>query len=221
VVALIGPRQCGKTTLAREFVNINKLNYFDLEDPRSLIRLSEPMTALDSLEGLVVIDEVQRKEELFPILRVLADRKPLPARFLVLGSASPELLRQSSETLAGRLETIVMGGLDLKELGPSALDRHWLRGAFPPSYLARSETDSLAWRRQFISTIFREGFSATWCLHSISGSLSLLGNAGLCAWKYLEGVRSGPFTGRKSAYCQEISRSSHGTLYGASTSTLA
>ena len=104
VVALLGPRQCGKTTLARQFVPVSSLNYFDLEDPASLARLTEPDTALRPLKGLVVIDEVQRRPELFPLLRVLADRKPLPARFLILGSTSPELLRQSSETLAGRVE---------------------------------------------------------------------------------------------------------------------
>src|SRR5262245_3152172 len=104
VVALLGPRQCGKTTLARQLVPADSVNYFDLEDPRSVARLAEPNLALRPLKGLAVIDEVQRRPELFPLLRVLADRKPLPARFLILGSASPDLLRQSSETLAGRLE---------------------------------------------------------------------------------------------------------------------
>jgi predicted AAA+ superfamily ATPase len=102
VVALVGPRQCGKTTVAREFLAVDSPNYFDLEDPVSLARLDEPKTALEGLNGLVVIDEVQRKPELFPILRVLADRHPLPSQFLILGSASPELLSQSSESLAGR-----------------------------------------------------------------------------------------------------------------------
>ena len=111
VVALIGPRQCGKTTLARQIVPEDSLNYFDLEQPESLARLDEPMTALRKLRGVVVIDEVQRRPELFPILRVLADRRPLPARFLVLGGASPGLLRQSSESLAGRSETITLSGL--------------------------------------------------------------------------------------------------------------
>src|SRR5438552_5472994 len=106
VVALLGPRQCGKTTLARQFVAPNSLNYFDLEDPQSLARLSEPDMALRPLKKLVVIDEVQRRPDLFPLLRVLADRSPLPARFLILGSASPDLLRQTFETLAGRLETV-------------------------------------------------------------------------------------------------------------------
>src|ERR1700688_2336441 len=100
VVALLGPRQCGKTTLAREFVAPDSLNYFDLEDPQSLARLTEPATALRPLKKLVVIDEIQRRPDLFPLLRVLADRSPLPARFLILGSASEDLLRQSSDTVA-------------------------------------------------------------------------------------------------------------------------
>jgi predicted AAA+ superfamily ATPase len=152
VVALLGPRQCGKTTLARQFVAVDSLNYFDLEDPRSLTRLDEPETALRPLKGLVVIDEIQRRPELFPLLRVLADRRPLTARFLILGSASPDLLRQSAETLAGRLETVILEGFRLADLGRRAQRRHWLRGGFPPAYTAKSEADSLAWRRQFIQT---------------------------------------------------------------------
>jgi predicted AAA+ superfamily ATPase len=152
VVGLLGPRQCGKTTLAREFVAPDSLNYFDLESPASLARLSEPETALLPLRGLVVIDEIQRRPELFPLLRVLADRRPLPARFLILGSASPDLLRQSSETLAGRLETLPLEGFRLGDLGAAAQDRHWLRGGFPLAYTARSEADSVQWRRQFLQT---------------------------------------------------------------------
>jgi len=152
VVALIGPRQSGKTTAARQIVPQRSPNYFDLEDPQSLARLSEPMTALAPLHGVVVIDEVQRRPDLFPVLRVLADRRPLAARFLVLGSASPGLLRQSSESLAGRLETITLTGFSLEELGQRAMPRHWRRGGFPMSYLARSEVDSVLWRRQFLQT---------------------------------------------------------------------
>jgi uncharacterized protein len=152
VVALLGPRQCGKTTLAREIVPSDSLNYFDLEDPRSLARLTEADTALRPLKKLVVIDEIQRRPDLFPLLRVLSDRKPLPSRFLLLGSASPALLRQSSETLAGRLETVPLEGFRLSDLGAAAQGRHWLRGGFPLAYTARSEGDSLAWRRQFLQT---------------------------------------------------------------------
>lgn len=152
VVALLGPRQCGKTTLAREFVSADSPNYFDLEDPAGLARLAEPETSLRPLKGLVVIDEVQRRPELFPILRVLADRRPLPARFLLLGSAAPELLRQASESLAGRIETVPLAGFRLADLGAGAQPRHWLRGGFPLAFTARSDADSFAWRRQFLQT---------------------------------------------------------------------
>lgn len=152
VVALIGPRQCGKTTLAQQFLYADSPNYFDLEEPTSLARLDEPMVALRGLKGLVVIDEVQRKPGLFPVLRVLSDRKPLPARFLILGSASPDLLRQSSESLAGRIETVTMSGFSIDEVGVSLQQRHWIRGGFPLSFLARTEGDSFAWRKNFIQT---------------------------------------------------------------------
>src|SRR5688572_22576215 len=125
VVALLGPRQCGKTTLARQFVPVDSVNYFDLEDPESMARLAEPNTTLRPLKGLVVIDEIQRRPDLFPLLRVLADRQPRVARFLILGSASPDLLRQSSETLAGRLETVHLEGFRLADLGKKAQDRLW------------------------------------------------------------------------------------------------
>lgn len=149
IVALTGARQSGKTTLAQQFVAPDDVNYFDLEDPTSLARLEEPMTALRPLTGLVVIDEIQRRPELFPLLRVLADRQPLPARFLILGSASPALSRQASESLAGRLETIAVSGFSLEEIGAEAHTRHWLRGGFPLSFLAENEIDSLTWRKNF------------------------------------------------------------------------
>jgi len=152
VVVLAGPRQCGKTTMARQLVNPDSPSYFDLENPVGLARLDEPMTALAPLLGLVVIDEIQRRPELFPILRVLCDRDPPPARFLVLGSASPRLLRQSSESLAGRVETVLMTGFGPDEIGWDQLDCLWLRGGFPLSFLAGSEEDSAAWRRAFVQT---------------------------------------------------------------------
>ena len=150
IAAILGPRQCGKTTLARQLLPALSAAYFDLEDPAHLERLAEPMLALGSLRGLVVIDEVQRRPELFPALRVLADRPGKPARFLLLGSAAPALLRQASESLAGRLEIVELGGLLLSEVGPEKHDRLWRRGGFPRSFLARSEADSVAWREQFV-----------------------------------------------------------------------
>jgi len=153
VVVLTGPRQCGKTTLARQLLNEESVNYFDLEDPASLSRLDEAMTTLRPLKGLVVIDEVQRRADLFPVLRVLTDRKDKPARFLILGSASGELLRQSSESLAGRMEQVTIGGFSLAELGSEKEERLWRRGAFPLSFLAGNESDSLSWRKQFIQTL--------------------------------------------------------------------
>jgi hypothetical protein len=158
VVVLAGPRQCGKTTLARELLDEESINYFDLEDPLSLARLDEPMTALGPLKGLVVIDEIQRRPDLFPVIRVLADRRDAPARFLILGSASGDLLRQTSESLAGRMERVTIGGFSLEEIGPREENRLWLRGGFPLSYLARNDTDSLAWRKNFIQTLLERDF---------------------------------------------------------------
>lgn len=152
VVALIGPRQCGKTTLARQVLPADSNRFFDLESPRSLARLDEPQTELEALRGIVVIDEVQRRPDLFPILRVLVDRPRSRTRFLILGSASPQMLRQSTETLAGRVETIRLAGFDLSEVGGDSIGRHWRRGGFPRSFLARSEGDSVTWRSEFIQT---------------------------------------------------------------------
>jgi uncharacterized protein len=155
VVAVLGPRQVGKTSLARHVARAlprGKSRHFDLEDPRDVAELEEPMLALEPLRGLVVLDEIQLRPALFPVLRVLADRPRAPARFLVLGSASPELLRQGSETLAGRIAFHELTGFDLKEVGEQQLDRLWQRGGFPRSYLARSQGASVDWRRDFVRT---------------------------------------------------------------------
>ena len=152
-MALIGARQCGKTTLARQFVAARSPNYFDLEDPLSLARLDEPVTALGPLSGLVVIDEVQRRPDLFPVLRVLADRDDNPARFLVLGSAGPDLLRQSAESLAGRIEYLELTGFQVAELGTPRMPDLWLRGGFPRSLLAENDEDSLIWRKAYVQTL--------------------------------------------------------------------
>ena len=154
VVAVLGARQVGKTTLARQLISRRgrASTFFDLEQPRDISRLDEPMLALEPLRGLVVLDEVQHRPDLFPVLRVLADRPRTPARFLVLGSASPELLRQTSETLAGRITFHHLSGLDLGEVGAQALARLWFRGGFPRSYLARSHRESAEWRRDLVRT---------------------------------------------------------------------
>ena len=150
VVAILGARQVGKTTLARQVAAGRAAAWFDLENPADLARLADPPLALGGLRGLVVLDEIQLLPELFPLLRVLADRRGRPASFLVLGSASPDLLRQSSESLAGRIAYHELGGFALDEAGPGKATRLWLRGGFPRSFLARSDADSLEWRRQFL-----------------------------------------------------------------------
>ena len=151
VVAIVGARQVGKSTLAQHLAEQmgSPATTFDLEDPRSLNRLSEPMFALEPLKGLVILDEIQRVPEIFPVLRVLADRPRRPARFLVLGSASPQLLRQSSESLAGRIAYHALFGLDLAEVGAAHLERLWLRGGFPRSFTARNDDESVRWRSEF------------------------------------------------------------------------
>ena len=163
VVGILGPRQIGKTTLARQVIQAHAgpAHRLDLEDPADLHRLLEdPRLVLDELRGLVVIDEVQRRPDLFPVLRVLADRRPRPARFLVLGSASPDLLRQSSESLAGRITYYTLGGLGLGEVGPDRLDRRWLRGGFPEAWLARTNAAAFLWLRSFIRTFLERDLPA-------------------------------------------------------------
>ncbi len=160
VVTLLGPRQCGKTTLARQLTRGGAAHYFDLEDPIAEARLAEPMTALAPLRGLVVIDEVQRIPALFPVLRVLADRPRRPARFLLLGSASPDLMYASSESLAGRVAFVDMGGFTVGEVGVQQLRRLWLRGGFPRAFLARTEAASVAWREDFVRTFLERDVRA-------------------------------------------------------------
>jgi len=154
VVGIIGARQVGKTTLARSFVAQMRepAHYFDLENPEDEAGLADPMLALKALKGLIVIDEIQRLPDLFQVLRVLVDRPRRPARFLVLGSASPGLLRQGSETLAGRIVYYELKGLALDEVGVMNQERLWLRGGFPRSYLAGTTTASHEWRVGFIRT---------------------------------------------------------------------
>lgn len=154
IVAILGARQVGKTTLARELMKRDERSaqVFDLENPADLARLSEPMLALRNLEGLVVLDEIQRRPELFPVLRVLADQPESQTRFLILGSASPDLIRQSSESLAGRIAYYQLEGLTLDEVSTDRMKQLWLRGGFPRSFLAEDDQGSAEWRREFIRT---------------------------------------------------------------------
>jgi len=153
VVALVGPRQAGKTTLARDFAaGAGETHFFDLESPSDLARLANPELVLTPLRGLVVLDEIQRLPELFPLLRVLADRPGTPARFLVLGSASSNLVKGAGETLAGRVSFIDVSGFSLTELGADELERHWWRGGFPRAFLARDDAAARQWHEDFIRT---------------------------------------------------------------------
>jgi len=162
IVALLGPRQCGKTTLARMYAeqtgqnrtngDVTTITRFDLEDPTDLAALENPKLVLQDLSGLVIIDEIQRLPELFPILRVLVDRPDNATRFLILGSASRDLIQQSSETLAGRIAYIELTPFSLSEIQTMQSQRLWLRGGFPPSFLARSDAASWQWRKQYVMT---------------------------------------------------------------------
>jgi len=150
VTLLLGPRQCGKTTLARQVWNARSGTFFDLEDPEVPLRPEQAKLVLGDLRGLVVIDEVQRQPELLPLLRVLADRTPAPATFLLLGSASPAIARGVSESLAGRVAYVDMGGFDLSEIDPVALEQLWMRGGFPDSFLSDNDEASFDWRGNFV-----------------------------------------------------------------------
>jgi hypothetical protein len=152
IAALLGPRQCGKTTLARMISDREPCTYFDLENPVDLRRLSAPMSTLEELSGLVIIDEIQRKPKLFELLRVLVDRPESSAHFLILGSASPGLVRGVSESLAGRIGFVDLSGFDLWEVGSEHRSRLWIRGGFPRSFLAEDDASSTTWRENFIRT---------------------------------------------------------------------
>jgi hypothetical protein len=151
VVLLTGPRQAGKSTLARTVVDPDPARWFDLEDPRDLARLAEPTAALEALTGTVVIDEAQRRPDLFPELRVLVDRDRRPGRFLLVGSASPELVGLSSESLAGRIRMVALPGLRVADV-PGELEQLWLRGGLPPAFLADDDARSNRWRDDYVST---------------------------------------------------------------------
>ncbi len=153
IVAILGPRQCGKTTLSHQFSRLlpSEVTTFDVENPRDVERLKDPLLALEDVKGLVIIDEIQRLANLFPVLRVLSDRSK-KAKYLILGSASRDLIKQSSESLAGRISYLEIGGFSLEHIGVQNLERLWIRGGFPRSYLASSEASSYQWRQDFIAT---------------------------------------------------------------------
>ena len=152
IVALLGPRQCGKTTLARQLADLEPCEFFDLEHPVDLQRLSVPLQTLGPLTGLVILDEVQRRPDLFEILRVLADRPDNAARFLLLGSASPQLVKGASESLAGRVGFVDLAGFTLAEVGVDQAATRWVRGGFPRSFLAADDKSSMGWRDGFVRT---------------------------------------------------------------------
>ncbi len=154
VVAILGPRQCGKTTLSKQFsatINKEQVHFFDLEDYRDLSRLDNPALALENLTGYIVIDEIQRKPEIFPTIRVLVDKNP-SAKYIILGSASRDLIAQSSETLAGRISYIELGGFAIEEIPAKDLNKLWIRGGFTKSFLAKNDATSFTWRQDLIRT---------------------------------------------------------------------
>lgn len=150
----------GKTTVARSFLSPEEPSYFDLEDPSSLARLANPQLALNQKAPLTVIDEIQRQPELFPVLRVLADAPDRKTSWLVLGSASPLIIKGVSESLAGRIEMLTLSGLSIEEIGTQNWQKRWFRGGFPRSYLAESERDSWDWRKNFLATVIERDIPA-------------------------------------------------------------
>jgi predicted AAA+ superfamily ATPase len=194
VVALLGARQVGKTTLARALASERQAcTFLDLEDPTHRTRLEDPKLALEPLGGLVIVDEVQHAPELFPVLRVLADRRPSPARFLLLGSASPELVRQSSESLAGRIGFHELPPFDLQEVGASSWRRLWARGGFPLSFLAKDAAASTRWRRAFTRTYLERDWRELG-INVTSGAIrrfwTMLAHSHGCVWNASELGRS-------------------------------
>ena len=159
-VALLGPRQCGKTTLARTIVAAtdSPTRLFDLEHPADEAALQNPLLVLEPLRGLIVIDEVQRMPELFPLLRVLIDRPEHPAQFLLLGSASPHLVRGVTESLAGRVAFVDMQGFTIEDVAVDSLRTLWSRGGFPRSFLASDEPSSFTWRTDFVRSFLERDF---------------------------------------------------------------
>jgi uncharacterized protein len=193
VVALLGPRQSGKTTLARTIAQAHEAAFYDLEDSVDLAKLTLAREVLSAHRGLVVLDEIQFRPDLLSLLRVLADRKPLPAKFLILGSASPDVMRHASESLAGRVEFIEIQGFHLTETGTNTQRDHWNRGGFPLSYLARDDEDSFVWRESFIRTFLERDLRA-FGFNASPHSMSRL-------WRMIAHSHGGPLN------CSELGRS--------------
>ncbi len=160
VTLLTGPRQAGKSTLAGQTVSSSPAAFFDLEDHRDLARLAEPTLALRDTGETMVIDEAQRMPDLFPTLRVLVDENRRPGRFVVLGSASPDLVGLGSESLAGRVTFVELGGFRLADVGPERLDDLWLRGGLPESFVAATDEASNRWRDDYVSTFLERDLAA-------------------------------------------------------------
>ena len=152
ITGILGPRQCGKTTLARMFGKDRKATYYDLESETDVRRLQNPELTLGSAKGIVILDEIQRKPELFKVLRVMVDKPDCKVQFIILGSASPELVKNVSESLAGRIEFIDLSGFNTTEIPQNKWKTLWVRGGFPRSYLANTQEDSESWREQFVRT---------------------------------------------------------------------
>lgn len=182
IVALLGPRQCGKTTLAKMYIKkLTQVTYFDLEDPRDLLSLENPLLALEDLKGYIVIDEIQRRPDLFPVLRVLVDKNK-NQKYLILGSASRELIKQSSETLAGRIAYLELTPFSLSET--KNLKKLWIRGGFPKSYLARNIASSAGMAQTLYNNIFRTRHTKSWYSCSTTNTAPFLGNVSSLSWKY-------------------------------------
>ena len=186
IAALLGPRQCGKTTLARVMAESEPCTYFDLENPVDVRRLSAPMRVLEDLSGLVVIDEIQRRPDIFELLRVLVDRPKNAARFLLLGSASPHLAKGVSESLAGRVGFIDLFGFNIEEVGAEHSTNLWLRGGFPRSFLAIDEVASMVWRDDLIRTFLERDIPQLGISIPAEDSETFLDNGRPLSWSNLE-----------------------------------
>lgn len=219
VTAILGPRQCGKTTLARLYGAGKKAEYFDLESQPDLQRLQNPELVLGSMKGIVILDEIQFMPTLFSTLRVLVDRPKNEARFLILGSASPGLVKNVSETLAGRVEFIELSGFDINETGAESWQTLWLRGGFPRSFLSDSDDDSHAWLEGFIKT-FLERYTSVGHHHSCNCHASILDYAGALSRTALECIRACQIHGLDKQDRAFISRHPHRYLHDSSATAM-